>query len=449
MSLPLRLAAVLLSAETERQLADASARGEIVGAVLVPRGRDATSMRHAADGRFLGWATAIQIASIEPAEIARAFHATGLHTLVAEPNTAAALRPLVNGPVVVSLSRVAAMPRATKQPQATAEPLSQASILGLDHAGRCDVLHVMGQHWWPRGDKMCFGIPPNIIAARKLLGTAEEDAAAIEATCCRVVVIHALEHQEPTVRTLAGSFPRVGFVCIFHGSQNVIVRNPIWAGMQRDFLALSNELPNVWYATPEPTIPWSEFGYRRAVVWPNTLPVRESEELPQIDPPTLLIAGRMDIIKAYPVALLAVGLVNRVRPVRVLTAIKQMEAALDGVAEVAGVQPENLPWLDWDAFHETIRSRVSVTVCPSLTDSFNYVAWDSLSQGRPAVGSQTIRYLPRAWQADPNDPRDVARVVLEILDYYPACSRHAWEVAQALAERQRAAYIDLIRRVSK
>jgi hypothetical protein len=247
---------------------------------------------------------------------------------------------------------------------------------------------------------------------------------------------------------MAGT-PRVAFLCIFHGSQNVLIRNPSWAAMQRDFLRLSNELPNVWYATPEPTIPWKRLGYPRAVVWPNTMPVEPLGDLPTIDPPTLLLAGRQDVIKCYPAAVLAAGLVNRVRPVRVLTVIQSRDASIDAMAEIAGVTLEHHPWMDWAAFHALIRDRVSVTLCPSLTDSFHYVAWDSLAQGRPVVGSETIRYLPQQWQADPNDPQDLARVTLEILDGYEAASRLAWETASGLAERQQAAYLELIQMVSQ
>lgn len=315
------------------------------------------------------------------------------------------------------------------------------------NAKRIDVLHLMGEHWLPRGKKMCAAAS-EINVARKVIGSVDEDSEAIVATGCRVVVIHALEHSYQSTRQLAQRFPRVAFVCVFHGSQNVLVRNPAWPAMQRDFLRLSEELPNVWYATPEPTIPWETLGYRRAVCWPNTLPLESLGELPTIDPPTLLIASRMDIIKALPASIIACGLVARRRPVRVMSIVKERIAGLDAIAEAAGVRIEHEDWREWEGFHDLIRERVSVTVCPSLTDSFNYVAWDSLSQGRPAVGSPTIRYLPPAWQADPNNPQDIADRVLAILDAYDVSSRHARAVAESLAQRQQEAYAWLLERIT-
>jgi glycosyltransferase involved in cell wall biosynthesis len=294
---------------------------------------------------------------------------------------------------------------------------------------------------------MCAGIPPQIYAARQIRGTLDTDAAEVASCGCRMVVIHALEHQLETMRSLAERFPRVAFVAVFHGSQNVIARTPLWAGMQRDFLQLSEALPNVWYATPEPTVPWESLGYRRAVVWPNCMPIEPRSELPVIEPPMILLAGRQDLIKCYPVAVLAAGLVARVRPVRVATVIQARDAALDAIAETAGVTLEHHPWMTWDDFHRFIRSQVSVTVCPSLTDSFHYVSWDSLANGRPAVGSQTIRYLPAEWQADPNDPADVARIVCQILDDYDAASRQAYKIAEELGAKQRAAYLALYGRL--
>ena len=148
-------------------------------------------------------------------------------------------------------------------------------------------------------------------------------------------------------------------------------------------------------------------------------------------------------------AVLAAGLINRQRPCRVLTVIDgPHRESLEAVAVTARVPIAHEPWLAWPDFMSLIRDRVTLTLCPSLTDSFNYVAWDSLAQGRPVIGSAAIRYLPAVWMADPNDPADIAERALRVLDDYPAASRCAGNVSTLLARVQQKAYVSMLERVT-
>jgi glycosyltransferase involved in cell wall biosynthesis len=98
-------------------------------------------------------------------------------------------------------------------------------------------------------------------------------------------------------------------------------------------------------------------------------------------------------------------------------------------------------------FRKYILESVSVVLSSSLTDADQYVGRDAISQGRPVVGSQTIRYLPRDWQADPNDPADIARVAVQMLDNYERYCREAVRLAHEIRDRQREAYHRAIERI--
>ena len=66
-------------------------------------------------------------------------------------------------------------------------------------------------------------------------------------------------------------------------------------------------------------------------------------------------------------------------------------------------------WLPWPRFLR-LTSHMHLVMQPSFTESFNCVAAEAVRIAVPVVGSEAIDWLPRRWQADCDDPGDVARV---------------------------------------
>jgi hypothetical protein len=83
-----------------------------------------------------------------------------------------------------------------------------------------------------------------------------------------------------------------------------------------------------------------------------------------------------------------------------------------------------VPWERWAKFRHTV-GQMHLLLQPSFSETFNVVSADGIAQGVATVGSAAIEWLPRRWMADTDDPSDIARVGLYLLN-----DRHAIEDAR-------------------
>ena len=74
-----------------------------------------------------------------------------------------------------------------------------------------------------------------------------------------------------------------------------------------------------------------------------------------------------------------------------------------------------IPWQAWPDHRRLVRN-MHLLIQPSFTESFLLVAADAITEGVPVVGSNVIEWLPKHWQADPDDVEDVVRVGLQLLN---------------------------------
>ncbi len=330
--------------------------------------------------------------------------------------------------------------------------LKQLGIQGnyVPETGHCDILNIAtdAQQWVQHAVDWHATAPAGIRDCYANLKQVRDLSEFIQATGCRLIACHTTIAEPKTVESAAVAYPDVRFWVVYHGSQNTMGINANWMRSQRLFLELSARLPNVWFGTPEPTAPFGALGYQRFLIWPNTIPFEMPADPHGIhDPPVLLIAGRDDVVKANPAAVLAAALIAQQRPVKVVAAIRGNVTAYAELAAGVNLRLEQLPIRPSAQFRQFIRSSVSLVLDPSLSDAMQYVGLDALSQGRPVVGSQTIRYLPRQWQADPNDPADIARVAMQMLDDYDRYAKEALRLASEIRDTQRSTYHAAIERI--
>jgi hypothetical protein len=89
--------------------------------------------------------------------------------------------------------------------------------------------------------------------------------------------------------------------------------------------------------------------------------------------------------------------------------------------ELRGIELVELPWQSWPVFRESCR-HMHLMLQPSFTETFNIVTADGVSVGTPSVVSPAINWTPRYWRADPDDPQDIARVGVSLLQAGSAAS---------------------------
>lgn len=320
---------------------------------------------------------------------------------------------------------------------------------------RVTVLHVSRENWRHRTTRFVQVLREQRIPSTFATAANQQElAAAVQRHQPAVVFVHAFQIPVADVAAVAARSP-AKFVIVCHSSQNHLPTNERYAINQAEALQAAAELPNVYYASPERTHRLPDLGWPRVIEFPNPFPVAEIQigSSPPIDPPTLLVAGRVDMIKALPATILAAGLVTQQRPgTQTIVLCRHrndtQRQQLQALATAARITPEWREWLPWPEFRDLLRYRVSVVLQPSVSESFNYIALEAASQSRPTVGADTIRYLPCAWRADPNDPATIARRAIEILADYTESSQRATRLAYSVASRQNREFISLVRQIT-
>lgn len=318
-----------------------------------------------------------------------------------------------------------------------------------------DILHVTPradwQHVTTRGRFAIRQAGMTAICAELVKPTAEQLDREITARQPRIVFVHAFSVAAASVIRLAGKWRNVRFVVVSHSMENHVLTWPQFFGEMRLILDASKRLGNLQFAGSEDCGHWRELGYDvLRWHWPCVLADGYSAP-PAIDPPSVLIVSRADIVKALPAQILAAAILQRRRGVRVLYSVNgeigTRSKGLDDLAAAAGLQCERLPWTNYDGFLRRLRDNVSIVLQPSMSETFNYVSWEAGSVGRPWVGSAAIRHTPPAWRADPNDPADIARVGQYLLANYADCSWQARDIAERVAKQNNAAYTEMIKRL--
>jgi glycosyltransferase involved in cell wall biosynthesis len=269
-----------------------------------------------------------------------------------------------------------------------------------------------------------------------------------------IVFNHGFVGVASTMIRLAKDYPNTTVVNVDHSNQNHTFTWPHYFREMRQVLEASETVPNCWMASPDAYMPWKDLGYQRYVHWPNPvyLPPCPSLPVPLHDPPTLVIVGRLDWMKAFPAQIGAAALVQRQRPLRVLLVFngdEKRKAGLYEHARACKLAYEVPKWMGHEQWYRFLRDESSVICQTSMSESFNYVSLDAASFGRPFVGAPSIRHTPDEWLViDPNDCFAIADRIHAILDDYPTASRTARTVAEAVAQRNNREYAKLVKQLS-
>ncbi|MBC8069556.1 MAG: hypothetical protein IAG13_14560 [Deltaproteobacteria bacterium] len=100
---------------------------------------------------------------------------------------------------------------------------------------------------------------------------------------------------------------------------------------------------------------------------------------------------------------------------------------------IANLRVVQTGWLPWLAFRRLVRT-IDLVLQVSYTETFNVVSADAIAEGVPVVASRAIDWVPHWWQADADEPLDVARVAERLLRD-PQAPRHGRQALQAYVNR--------------
>ena len=98
------------------------------------------------------------------------------------------------------------------------------------------------------------------------------------------------------------------------------------------------------------------------------------------------------------------------------------------------------PYRDHADFCAWLGSSIHVGLQLSMTESFNYVAVEHMSEGIPVVASEAIPFVP--WRVRYEDSQAAADTVLDILADYRGASQCALDAARTIRDRNRSLYLE-------
>lgn len=320
---------------------------------------------------------------------------------------------------------------------------------------QADILHVThGERWQDQVRRSEYALRSHgmrLTVAEIVRPTPAQLTERIYSTRLRLVVVHGFCFPMSDLIRLAQDNPSIAFVSVDHSSLNHTFTWPQYFGEYRKALEASHRLLNFWASAVDRWAAWDSLDYDRYFQWMNPIYLPPGREALTVDPPALMIVGRVDWMKGLPAQLTAAALVQRRRNVRVLiswTNSPERQAGLREHAAACGLKYESLPYGSFDEWYRRLREMVSIVFQPSMSDSFNIATVEAAGHGRPFVGSHTIPHTPSEWLvSDPNNTREIAEVTERILDDYPAASEQARKLADEVQQRNNAAYAAIVGRL--
>jgi len=269
---------------------------------------------------------------------------------------------------------------------------------------------------------------------------------------------NAIQHYRPSVAInhgfnvrysefikIARRHENIKFIVIDHSNQNHTLTWPSYFTDEKVVLNATNELNNLWYASPDSFCPWNNLGYNKFFHWPNPVYINKDwEQVPIHRTPSIAIAGRTDWMKAFPVQVAACAIVQKKRELKVFFVFRDSEDRQRGLREHARacrLEFDLHPWGDTDSWERFLANDIDLVCQSTFSDSFNYISIDAASLGKPFIGSHAILHTPKEWLVtNPNDTFEVAEKIEFILDNYSTESLKARRIAEDVAQRNNKMY---------
>ncbi len=298
--------------------------------------------------------------------------------------------------------------------------------------------------WYIRGECVVQLLRENGFSAEviPLAGTKSADVRQMLATYNpRLFINRAFAIGVDVIREVARDFPQVRFLTVNHSSQSDLLRNTRRMTDQVGHIHAAQEFDNCYYGVVDERNFIGEILKSPKCVWvPNCVPPMPDPAPPASrEKPVVSLICRYETIKNIPNQLLALAYAGGVKARLVMKNAKR--TAIDELAQTLGLDYEWAEWSSWPRHIYGIRDEVDVGLQCSFSESFNYVALEHLLLGKPVIGSPAIRYLPDAWQVNPDDPRAIAECLRRMIESIDADSQQAAATGAETAKQQNRSFI--------
>lgn len=271
---------------------------------------------------------------------------------------------------------------------------------------------------------------------------------AIRATGARVVIIHAMIVGPVHVRAVAGKLPDVTFVQICHDSLPAAMSTSNGTGGLHEAIKATLECDNVWLATPDERNPLRQIRDCERLAWypnPVRIPEWRDELASPRSIPTVLLCSRPDPLKNMASQLAACALLRgQINPV-----VVRQGKGLATMCQALDLTPKFIPHMGQWNWLEHLATEVDLLLACSFTESFGYNAIEALVRGVPVIGSPALRFLPKEWQANPDNPAEIADKSRSVVSGQRSeVSEKAREIGVSVAEYQNTAHRDFLAKLT-
>lgn len=287
-----------------------------------------------------------------------------------------------------------------------------------------------------------WSVPTHQVLAERLRRTNQEAAANGEVRVSHVI-LSAPWIPTNVIQQLASEFSETVFVVVSHSNVGFLSADPQAIRILRETSNLQMQAHNVFVGgNASKFTDWATEAWGVNVVWlPNLystdedFPI-ESRWVPGT-PVRLGLFGANRPLKNWTTAAGAVVELVTKR-LKVPTTLLCSSGRTEGgnwrsfhemLDNVPNLTVQLTGWLTWPLFRQVLRT-CHLMLQPTFTESFSVVTADAVAEGVPVAASEAIDWVPKHWQAESDNPSELARVA-EMLLHTPSAKREGREALAA------------------
>lgn len=267
----------------------------------------------------------------------------------------------------------------------------------------------------------------------------------------RIVVNRAMVVSCEGIKELSDMFPGTRFVTVCHSSIGDLGRSKTWLSEVSKGLR-ATERDNVYFASLDERNPFAQFASEpsRTMWFPNVVKCPESRPVLNREEPVVSLISASRDLKNLSTQLVGFAIAAKKKPMRLAVSILgDRPQWLEEFTQTLGVDATFRPWGDWHDYTKFVAENVDVGLQVSFTESFNFVGVEHLMIGKPVLGSSALRYLPAGWQADPNDPEEIAGRLVSLVESRRAAAGLAAGIGKNVMDRCNSEFSNVVESLLK